>query len=164
MSTDKTYRDFKFKSSLVATNLTRCLGLALIFGSIDFFEGWLNPSWDRLPFMILLLPFGLSIWAVGGMFLLSTCDTEILDGQFRFRRFFVWKSVPLESITKIRLLWAPGIYLRIDHAGRRFRLIFNPEDFKARPSPLPVIKFLRERAGWRRPSEACDPVPSHDVR
>ena len=144
MSTERTYQDFKFKSSLVATILTRGFGLAVIWVSIDFLKGWLNPSWDRLPYMILLFPFGLFLWAVGGMLLLSTCDIEILNGQFRFRRLFVWKSVPLDSVTRMRLLWAPGIYLKVDYAGKCHRLIFNPEDLKLRPHPLPVIKFLRE--------------------
>lgn len=144
MSTEKTTQDFKFESTLLAVILAKCFGLMLVWVSFDtFLIGWLNPSWDRLPYMIILLPFGLFLWAVAGVILYGYCYIQILDGQFRFLRFFTWTSLPLESITRMRVS-GHGIYLRLDHAGKRYQLIFAADNFRLGPSPAPVVQFLRE--------------------
>lgn len=149
MSIEKTTEDFRFESTLLATFLPKCFGLMLIWVSIGGLKVWLHPSWDRLPYMILLIPFHLCLWAAGGVLLYGFCYIRILDGQFRFRRFFAWTSVPLESITRIRFLRAVGIIsLRVDHSGKRDWLIFYPDNLQLqvqlRLSPPPVIQFLRE--------------------
>ncbi len=145
MSIETTYKEFRFKSSWIATVVNKSFGLGLIWISFDsFLRGWLQPSLERLPYMILLLPFGLFLLAVGAMFVLNSCQIEILDGQLRFRRFVTWQSVPLDSITSMRLLWAPGSYLKVIHAGKCHRLIFSPEDYKMYWRRSPVIQILQE--------------------
>jgi hypothetical protein len=145
MSTGGTDQNFKFKSSLVAAIITKCFGLALMWVSIDLFlGGWISLSWHKLPYLVLLLPFGLFFLGAGAAFLLNTYQIEILDGQLRFRRFFTWESAPLDSITSFRQLPAPGLYMRVDHDGKRYRMLFSPEDYKMQPYPLPIIGFLRE--------------------
>ena len=139
MPSEIAYKDFEFKSLLLASILMRGLGLMIILVATYYFI----PSWHR-PSSMILLPFGLLIAAVGCRLLVYGCDFEILNGQFLFRRFFVWKSVPLESITMVRQGWIPGIYVRVDYAGKRYRLIAFPEDFTVHIHPLPVIKFLQD--------------------
>jgi hypothetical protein len=143
MAIEEAPQEFTFKSSALATVITRCFGLLVMWVSVDFLGAWLNPSWDRLPYMLLLFPFGFLLLAAGGLLLLGTCDIEILDGQFRFRRLFIWNSLPLTSITRMRLVLGTGI-VRLDYAGKCYRVIFNPEDFRVRAHPSPVINFLRE--------------------
>ena len=142
MSTEKTYQDFKFKSSLVAAISTRWLGVVLIWVSIDSLMGW-HASWHNLPYLIILMPFHLLLWVLGGVFLLGTCQIRILDGQFHFRRLFVWEVVPLESITRVSK-WGPVIYVKVVYAGKYYQLIFSPEDLRVHLHPLPLIQFLRE--------------------
>ena len=148
MAIEKTTQDFRFESTLLATILPKCFGLMLIWVSFEFLGGWLHPSWDRLPYMLLLLPFGLSVWAVAFVFLYGFCYVHIVDGQFRFRRFFVWTSLPLESIASVRLRRGLGIYVGVDCAGKRHWLLFYPDNLQLqvqlRLSPPPVIQFLEE--------------------
>ena len=144
MVSEKTLSDFRFKSTFVATIVTRCFGLVLLWFSFEFLDGWRSPTWNNLPYLVIVLPLGLSILAAGSMFLFYTCEIEIVDGRLHFRRFLRWQSVPLESITSIRSPWAPGCYLKVDYAGKHSRIIFSPEDFKPRAHPLPVISFLRD--------------------
>ncbi len=136
-------QDFRFKTSLLATTLGRFLGLMLIWGSSDFFRGWFNASRAKLPYLIILLPFDLCLLAAGSALLIGLCDVEIAEGQFRFRRLFVWKSAPLSAVSRVRLSPA-GVYVRLDYAGERYRVTFIPEDFKVRWYPLPIVRFLRE--------------------
>lgn len=154
MSVGKTPEDFRFESTLLATLLPKCFGLMLIWVSIGGLKVWLHPSWDRLPYMVLLIPFHVFLWLAGGTFLLGTCYIQIVDGQLRIRRFFVWESVPLASIASMRA-YRYGIYLRLDHAGKRYRVIFAADNLRLGPSPPPVIQFLRElyskNAGEREP-------------
>ncbi len=145
MITEEAIRDFRFKSSLVATMIVRGFGAAIIWGaSEEFFAGWLRPSWDRLPYMLILLPFGLLACFAGGYILFNAREIEIEAGRLRFRRLFEWNSIPLESISKIRLLPAPGAYIRADHEGKRYRIVFTPVNYSLRHRPLSVIKFLRK--------------------
>ena len=109
MLTEKVARECKFRSSPLAGVITRCVGLGLISVSVDFLNGWANPSWDRLPYMLLLLPFGLFLLAGGGALAIGTCDVEILDDQLRFRRLFNWRSVPLDSITRMRFVLGTAV-------------------------------------------------------
>jgi len=150
MSSKQAFKDFKFKSSLLASILTRGLGLMVILVAIYNF----TPSWHK-PSSMILLPFGLLIAAVGCTLLLRGCDFEIFDGQFRFRRLFTWKSVPLESITVVRPGWIPGMHVRVDYAGKRYRLIVFPEDFKLHLYSPPVIEFLQDVC--RKNAENSDP-------
>jgi hypothetical protein len=144
VSTDETYKEFKFRSSLaVTTFVARNCGSAWIFFSFLLLDGWLHPSLAKLPYMILSLPFGLVFLAVGALFVLNSSQIEIPDGQLRFRRFVAWKSVPLDSIVTIIRL-PGGIYLRLNHAGETYRLIFTSEDFKMHWRGSPVIGFLQE--------------------
>jgi len=147
MSIEKMTQDFKFESTLLAAILPKCFGLMLIWVSFEFLGGWLHPSWDRLPYMIILLPFGLVLWAVAGMMLYGYCHVQILDGQLRFRRFFVRTSAPLESITRVQLYSGLGMYVWVNYASKRHWLIFFPDNLhlrvQLRLSPPPVIQFLR---------------------
>ena len=143
MIIDKTRQDITFKSSFLVSILIRCFGLMLISLSLDLLKGWLHPSWDRLPYMLLVLPVGLFLWVVAGTLLLYAAQVQILDGQLRFRRILAWEAVPLSSITNARP-WGPVIYLRASYGGKRLRLFFNPEDFKVRLHDLPIIEYLQE--------------------
>ena len=92
------------------------------------------------------------------MILFSACDIQIIEGQLRFRRVFVWRSVPLESITRVKALQAPAAYIRVDDGGKRYRLVFYPGDFEE-SSPPPVIRFLEEACARNREksdSHTCD--------
>jgi hypothetical protein len=84
-----------------------------------------------------------SLWIIGCVILLGACDIKIVDGQLSFRRFFMWRSVPLESITRVQALRAPAAYIRADYGGKRYRLIFYPGDY-LEAYPPPVIVFLEE--------------------
>jgi hypothetical protein len=143
MLTDTAIHNFTFRSSLLGTNFTRCFGLAVIWVSFDFLRNWLSPSWSMLPYMLILAPVGLLLFLVGAGLLIFTCDIEIVAGRLRVRRLFAWKSVPLESLTRARVLLGV-VYLRIDQPGECTRVVFSPEDYKLRPHPLPIVRFLRE--------------------
>jgi hypothetical protein len=144
MPIETTYRDFKFRSSMLVTILvTRNGGLAMIFISYQILRGWFHPPLSRLPYLILGLPFGLLFLALGALYVFNACQIEIRDGQLRFRRFSAWQSVPLDSIASIIVLPA-GIYLRANHASGCHRLIFSGEDLKVYWGRAPVIGFLQE--------------------
>jgi hypothetical protein len=91
----------------------------------------------------------LFLWILAGIFLLGACQIQILNGQFRFRHFLAWKSVPLESISKVKRRWF-GVDVSVDHEGKHYRFFFDPEDYKVDPSPPPVIQFLQEACGRNR--------------
>jgi hypothetical protein len=77
----------------------------------------------------------------------ATADVEILDGQFRFRRLLLrGKSVPLNSITRVRRIWLPpAVYVRLDYAGARYRLIFSSDGMRFFGPPIsPVLHFIQE--------------------
>ena len=141
--TEKSLHEFQFTSTLGGILMAKSWGVALIYISADFVEGWLHPSWSRLPYLILLLPFPLFLWAAAGMFLVASCQIQILQGQFGFRRLFTWRAVPLTSISRVKLRWF-GIDVTVDHEGKRHRLFFNSEDHTIGSSPPPVVQFLRE--------------------
>jgi hypothetical protein len=138
----KEQQHLKFKSSFLASILTKCFGLMLILTSLDFLGGWLHLSWSKLPYLLLFLPLGLSLSAVGGMLLLCTAQIQILNGELRFRRFLTWEAVPLNAIREVRSRGL--IYIRVSYGRKRWRLLANPEDFKPRLYRLPIDKFLRE--------------------
>jgi len=161
MAIEKATQDFKFESTLLATILPKWFGLMFILVSVDGLKVWLHPSWDRLPYMILLIPLHVLLWASGGLFLYGFCYIQILNGQLRFRRFFVWTSVPLESIARVGFRRGLGMYVRVDYAGKRHWLILPPDNLQLRvqlrPSPPPVIQFLREVC--RRNAEKSESRP-----
>ncbi len=146
MLSDEALREFKFRTSPVATNCARGFGLILVLISYDFLGGWLRPSLDRLPYMLLLLPFGLLLCSVGIAVFTNSYDIEILDGRLRFRRLLSWKSVPLESISVARYVPVRMVlYIRVDHNGARYRIFCSPHDYKLRtPSGRSVTAFLKE--------------------
>lgn len=159
MTIEKTIQDFRFESTVRATILPKLFGLLSIRVSFEFLSGWLHPSWDRLPYLIILLPFALFFWVVAGVMLYGYCYVQIRDGQLRFLRFFVWSSVPLESITKVEPHGALGMYVWVNHAGKRHWLIFYPQNLQVlaqlRRVPPPVIQFLTEVT--RRNAEKSEP-------
>jgi hypothetical protein len=143
MATETPYESFKYKSTGRGEVLLKVVGLMIIWSSRDDFSWWLHPSFELLPHLFVGSVFGLLFVAAGAMLLLNSCQIEILEGQLRFRRFFAWQSVPLGSVTSMRLLWVL-VYLRIDYGGRRRRLIFAPASYKFRWTGHPVKRFLRE--------------------
>ena len=147
IATGEAMRDFKFQSSPIATIITRGFGVGIIWFFSQFLAPWLSPSWDKLPYMILSLPVVLPFCFAGGFLALNTCGVEIAAGVLRFRRPFAraWISVHLESISKIRLLLGV-VYLRAEHEGRRYRIIFSPHQDYFGHRPLSVFRFLQEIA------------------
>ena len=148
MAIEKATQDFRFESTVDATILPKLFGLMLIWVSFEFLGGWLHPSWERLPYLIILLPFGLFFWAVAGMVIYGYCYVQIVDGRLRFRRFLAWTSVPLESITKVELYAPIGMSVWVNYAGKRHWIVFRPDNLQIlvqlRRSPPPVIQFLQE--------------------
>jgi len=116
--------------------------------SMDFLGGWVNPSRERLPYMLALLPIGLSLCASGALVVARTCDVEIADGQFRFRRLLSWESVPLSAIAKVRVLLA--VWVRLDYGTHALWICFSPENYKAVLHPLPIVGFLRQLCAANR--------------
>jgi hypothetical protein len=146
MPIEADYKDFKFKSSLGATLIVmKGFGLMIAWISFDFLDlWWLHPTWDQFLRFISGLPIGLPLLVLGAVLVLNSCQIEVVDGQFRFRRFIAWESVPLESVTSVRRTFV-GTYIKIDHGGKCYRLFFHPkgEDMHwlARS---PVVGFLQE--------------------
>lgn len=141
--TETDFREFEFTSTITGVLLLKGWGLVLILMSGDFVEGWLHPSWSKLPYLILLSPIPLFLWAAASIFLLGACQIQIRQGQLRFRRLFAWRSFPIESITRVKPRWF-GIDVTADYEGKRHRFFFNPEDFRIGPSPPRVVQFLEE--------------------
>ena len=148
ISREELLQSFQFKSKLSGVLVSKAPGLVAIWLSIDFLRGWANGPWDwgRVGYFILFLPFHLFLWIWAARVLLQEYEIEILNGQFSFRRFLEWRSVPLGSITMVRerILWPPGVHVRIDYSGKCQWVVFNPEDNKLGPSPPLVVQFLRE--------------------
>lgn len=143
MTTDTTYENFKYKSTWRGALLLKAFGLMMIWSSRNDFSWWLHPSFEVLLHLIVGSVFGLLLLAGGAMLAINSCQMEILDGQLRFRRFSAWQSVPLDSVTSMRLLLVL-VYLRIDHIDRRHRLFFAPSSYKFYWSGHPVVRFLQE--------------------
>jgi hypothetical protein len=145
MPTETDYKDFKFKSSLEAAFIMKGLGLMIAWVSFDFRDlWWLHPSWDQFLHFIGGLPIGLPLLALGAILMLNSCQIEVADGQFRFRRLIAWHSVPLESVTSVRRTFV-GTYIRIDHAGKRHRLFFHPKgENRHWLARSPVVSFLQD--------------------
>ena len=156
MPTQNTPLDFRFRTSPLATTLARGMGFMLVWFSFDFLRGWLSPSWAKLPYLIMGLPFGLFLLSYGAALLIGMCDVNIVDGQFRFRRLLAWKSVPLCAVSKVRL-WPPGVYVRLNYSRERHALMFFPEDFKFQwYQRVTAVGFLREAC--KRNAEKSKPV------
>jgi hypothetical protein len=144
MTSEDIAQDLKFKSSFDQTMITRCLGLAIILFFSDFLGAWVKPSWANLPYMLIPLPVVLPFCFFGGFLALETCDVEIAAGQLRFRRLLKWDSVPLESISRIKLLPAPGVYIRAEHEGRQYRIVFSPHGSQSGPHGRALVKLLQK--------------------
>lgn len=146
MSIETDYKDFRFKSSLGAAFVVmKGLGLMIAWVSFGFLDvRWLHPTFEEFLRFISGLPIGLPLLALGVMLVLNSCQIEVGDGQFRFRRFIAWESVPLDSITSVRRTFV-GTYIKADHAGKCHRLFFSPKgedtNWLARS---PVVVFLQE--------------------
>ena len=141
--TEKNFREFTFKSSINAAIMPWGGAFALILVSVDFVGGWIHLSWERLPYMILVSPIPLLLWATAAKLLLGSRQIQIADGQLRFRRLVRWTSVPLKSISGMQTRWF-GIVLTVEYQGKHYWFFFNPEDHKVGPSPPLVIQFLGE--------------------
>jgi hypothetical protein len=117
----------------------------IIWFFCQFLAPWLSPSWNKLPYMILPLPVVLPFCFAGGFLALNTCDVEIAAGVLRFRRPFAraWRSVPLESISKVRLFPAPAVNLWAEGEGNRYRIIFSPHQDYFGHGSWAVVRFLR---------------------
>ncbi len=141
--TERDFREFEFTSTISGVVILKGSGLALICLTGGYVESWMHPSWSKLPYLILLCPIALFLWAAGIIFLLGACQIQIRHGQLLFRRIFSWRSVPIESITTVKARWF-GVDVTADFEGKRHRFFFNPEDLWIGPSPPPVIQFLEE--------------------
>lgn len=140
MGTEKTDRDFEFHSPLSGILFLWLLGIGPVLYAIDFIPAWGVKGGNWVPPDLAYRLF-LLVW--GGMVLNSVSDVEIRDGQLRFRKYLYSKSVPLQSVTRVRLVFGI-LYLRVDDAGKRYRMIFYSESFWPGVSPPPVIGFLRD--------------------
>jgi hypothetical protein len=145
MPTETDYKDFKFKSSLEGMAVLKAIGVTLAWISFDFTDlWWLHPTWGQFLRFIAGLPIGLPLLALGAVLVLNSCQIEVADGQFRFRRFIAWESVPLESVSSVRRTFV-GTYIKIDHAGKRNRLFCHPKgEDMPRLARSPVVGFLQE--------------------
>lgn len=144
MAMDKSLQDFQYQSSLGGLFYLWCCALTLLFWPFgDLRTPIVSEHWGS--FLLLDLPYRLIRLALGCMILNGASDVQIANGEFRFRRLLNSKSVPLKSIDRVRRLWLPGtLYVRVDHGGKRYRLIFCPGEFRLGPSIPPVVQFLRE--------------------
>lgn len=143
MCIEKRQQDFRFYSKLRGKIVFWICGIAtmpLSYGLLLLIRR--TPELTGRP-LVAALSVEVSLWILCCVILFSACDIQILDGQLRFRHLFVWRSVPLESITRVQTLRAPAVYVRADYGGKHYRLIFYPGDF-LESSPPPVIVFLEE--------------------
>jgi len=141
MSMEKSQQDFKFKSTLGGKILLWLCGIAPLLFSVVYFLAFLEPPRVTGEAFRAACAFEAILWIFGCLILLTACEIQILDGQFRFRRVFFWRSVPLEAISRVWALRPAGVYVRVDHGGKRYRLIFYPGDYEE-SSPPSVINFL----------------------
>lgn len=156
MSFEKTSYDLEFRSTLGGKILLWLCGIAPILLSTLLFVAFLVPPQVTGRNLVSVVVFELILWVLGCAILFSACEVQIVDGQLRFRRVFVWRSVPLDSITRVEALRAPGVYVRVDYWGKRYRLIFYPGGYERSYRP-PVVEFLEEV--WRRNTERREAQP-----
>jgi hypothetical protein len=159
MSIEK-QQDFRFKSTAGGKVVFWICGTAPILLSIGLYFAFLAPRELTGESLLTVVAVEASLWIFGCMILFSACDIEILEGQLRFRHVFVWRTVPLELITRVKALQAPAAYIRVDDGGKRYRLVFYPGDFEESSLP-PVIRFLEEACARNREkpdSHTCDMV------
>jgi hypothetical protein len=150
MSIEKRQQDFRFKSTAGGKIVFWICGTAPILLSIGLYFVFLAPRELTGEGLLVVVAVEASLWIFGCMILFSACDIKLLEGQLRFRRVFVWRSVPLESITRVKALEAePAVYIRVDDGGKRYRLVFYAGDFEE-SSPPPVIRLLEEACARNR--------------
>jgi hypothetical protein len=158
MSIEKRQQDFSFKSTAGGKIVFWICGTAPILLSIGLYFVSLAPRELTGESLLAVVAVEVSLWIFGCMVLFSACDIQILEGQLRFRRVFVWRSAPLESITRVKALQAePAVYVRVDDVGKRYRIVFYAGDSES--SPPPVIRFLEEACArnlQKSDYHACD--------
>jgi hypothetical protein len=144
MAIENSPQDFKYQSTLGGLLYLWCCAMMLLFWPIgDLRVSPISGHWGS--FLLLDLPYRLFLLGSGCLILNGASDVQILDDEFRFRRLFNSNSVPLKSITRVRRVWLPpSLYVRIEYAGKCYRLIFFPGEFRLGPSIPPVVRFLRE--------------------
>jgi hypothetical protein len=145
MPSEKIPQEFTYQSKLSDVFFHWVLGIVLIWLAGEDLRA--GTSWHWGLHLFFDVPYHLLLLAWGCVMLNATADVEILDGQFRFRRLLLrGKSVPLKSITRVRRIWLPpAVYVRLDYAGARYRLIFSPDGMRFFGPPIsPVLHFIQE--------------------
>jgi hypothetical protein len=124
MAVEKIPEEFEFHTTMAATYGLRSIGIGPIVTSTIVFARSLMPSGAVKPFSIGDIPFHLFLWVLGSVIFSSVCDIQILRGQFSYCRLFAWRSFPLDSITRVRRVFGPVVYVRVDLAGNHYRIVF----------------------------------------
>ena len=145
---EKAQQKYEFDSPIGGSILLWSLGIMPMLWAVEGFPSWGTIVGNPTAFLCRDLPFRAFLWGIGLMLVRSVAEVQICDGRFSFRHFRNWRSVPLHSVTKVRRI-LPAIYVRIDYAGKRYRLIFA--DVRLSLSPPPVLKFLHETCAEHRP-------------
>jgi hypothetical protein len=143
MCIERISQDFNFKSGAGGKILLWLCGIAPILLSVGVLFLILSPPRLTGEYLLSAVLFELILWVLGFAILSSACEIEILDRRLRFRRLVTWRSVPLKSVTRVRILQAPGIYVRVDYRGKHYRLLFYPGQYEESHAPH-VIEFLEE--------------------
>ena len=146
---EKTRQNFEFDSPTGGSILLWLLGIMPMLWAVEGFPSWGTIRGNPTVFLFLDLPFRAFLWGLGLILVKGVAEIRIRDRTFSFRHFRNWKSVPLESVTNVRQI-LPAIYVRIDDACKRYRLIFA--DVRLSFAPPPVLKFLRETCTEHRES------------
>ena len=152
MSTKQTWQDFKFSS---AKTLFWIIGGVLVLISLEWLRVFVLLGRPRPLLIPTALVVCLCTFACTVMF--AACDVQIGEGRLRFRRAFVWRSVALGSVTRVRAVSDGMVYVRADEAGRRYRLLFLAGD--------EVARFLEAvpRGGEQSP-ESLGAAPKESTR
>ena len=144
MPIERGIQDFKYQSTLGDIAFLWFVGIMTAFLAAEGLRGSGVLGHAR-GFVFVNLAYSLLLSGLGSFILYGASDVQILDGQFRFRRLFSSKSVPLTSITRVRRLWLPpAVFVRVDYGGNRYRLIFSPWERRPGFSAPPVVRFLQD--------------------
>jgi hypothetical protein len=134
---------FRFHSPLRGKVVFWTCGIVALLVSIGLFLLFIAPrqlKGENLYAPVLVVA---SLWLLGSVILVCARDIDIRKGELRFRRFFSWKSVPLASVARVQALQAPAVYIKLDHDGKHYRLVFYPGDYEE-SAPPPVVVFLQD--------------------
>jgi hypothetical protein len=158
MSAEGEAQCLRFKSGFGNKVLLWLCGVAVLLWAVVWYVVFLAHPEVTGRALLNVVSLEVIWWIVGCPVFFVACEIEVTEGQFRFRRIFRWRTVPLTAITRVRPLDANCVYIRVAYQGKCYRLLTYLGEYDESSTPY-AVKFLEEVCDRRNEPTRRYPSP-----